>query len=332
MYYGFGWRETFFICPFKIGLLDIVTNLKEDQVDDIIEEICRKRGLQVIDWFKAGNICDAVCKVQDENSNIFVLKAGSEPRSIAEIRRNYYGYTNIAAAGLSWFVPEIEAASINPESAYILMEYCGDNLVEQSRSEDDPEGLYLQLMGGLLEVYKASLKKGPEGKIAVSTIVDKVIEQYEMHIYMRLDRERTIDKDLMQIRESLEDIDLSSCCFSNWDFTPEDVYLTPSGLKYSDPHEDVFGIPIIDLACFAGVARDAYHLPGSEEGYQLLKDFALLTVSRILSIDSHTAQRLFSLGRFLQCLLSVRFRIETEPEKAKVLFDKSRRYLGGLLL
>lgn len=296
-------------------------------MDDIIRKICREHRLYIIKWFKAGNICDAVCKVKNTEENIYVLKIGSEQRSIAEIVKNSIGYTKMKENNLDWFIPKILALKIHGKYAYILMEYCGDDFLKQSKTVAAPTELYLQLIKELEKLYNLSLKEGPEGKIAVLSVIDKVTEQYEVHIPKRLDKKRHWPEKLKRMRKNFETENLNFYCFSHWDFTPEDVYLTPLGLKYSDPHENIFGIPIIDLACFAGVARDAYELPGSEEGYQLLKGFSLQTISEMLHLHKDTAQRLFYLGRVLQCLLSVRFRIKSESDKAEALFDKGYEYL-----
>lgn len=115
-------------------------------------------------------------------------------------------------------------------------------------------------------------------------------------------------------------------CFASFDFTPEDVFLSTDGLKYVDPKKSLLGIPIIDMACFGGVAKDAFALPGPVEGYDILKNFAINDISSLLKIDKTTAEAIFYLGRALQMALSSRFRLKTEADKSHQFFEKSCGY------
>lgn len=91
------------------------------------------------------------------------------------------------------------------------------------------------------------------------------------------------------------------------------------------------GIPIIDMACFSGVCKDAYELPGARAGYNILHRFAASAVSDIISFDHTKAEKLFVFGQALQCALSARFRINSEQAKARVLFDLSCRHARSFL-
>jgi len=102
-------------------------------------------------------------------------------------------------------------------------------------------------------------------------------------------------------------------------------------LRYADPLPNLLGIPVIDLACFAGVARDAYHLPGSRLGYMVLRKLALWEVPKIIGLGSEECARLFFFGRALQCSLSSRFRIEKDFLAAEKFYRKSKFFLGKFL-
>lgn len=120
-------------------------------------------------------------------------------------------------------------------------------------------------------------------------------------------------------------------CFSTFDFTPEDVFVAASTLKYVDPKPGQLGVPILDLACFAGVARDAHKLPGAEAGYDTLRAFALLEVADLLDIKRDQGELLFGLGRALQLGLSGFFRLESEPAVARRMIMTGQTLVRKLL-
>src|SRR5690606_2653353 len=99
---------------------------------------------------------------------------------------------------------------------------------------------------------------------------------------------------------------------------------------YPDPKYDIRGNPIIDLACFSGVARDIMKLPASDEGYDLLFDFATGEVAGMLNLSEESAEKIFNLGRALQCAHGSRFRVESEPTRAKELASASIAFLNQL--
>ena len=128
----------------------------------------------------------------------------------------------------------------------------------------------------------------------------------------------------------LSDDDYLITCFSPYDFTPEDIFISNSGFFYPDPKQECKGLPQISLACFAGVSRDAYGLPESVTGYKILEKFAVKTCSEIVDISISSAERLFLFGRALQCSFSSRVRIYGDKEKASYFAKESERHLDLL--
>lgn len=178
----------------------------------------------------------------------------------------------------------------------------------------------------LEKVYKQSLQQSNNGKEMIEAVLDKIVEQYKEYLQQPLDPTSSLLDRLEFLKRFFPVDEIKFCCFSNWDFTPEDTYLLDGGLKYSDPHAEVLGIPIVDMACFAGVLI-AYELFSAEKGYNLLQEFAMNRVSPILSIPKPLARRLFSLGRVLQCFLSARFRMNSNPDQAQKLFREAKKHL-----
>jgi len=165
-----------------------------------------------------------------------------------------------------------------------------------------------------------------KGGEMINSIINLTIDHYERYLYMYLDKERNLASRLMKLRFSIRTEGLKFCCFSSWDFVPENICLTALGLKYIDPRKDIIGIPIVDLACFAGLIR-LYDLPEATKGYQMFKEFALTRIPSILDIPEGLPPKIFFLGRVLQCFLSARFRITNKPEQARQIFSEGQAYL-----
>ena len=102
-------------------------------------------------------------------------------------------------------------------------------------------------------------------------------------------------------------------------------------IRYADPRPGLVGVPIIDLACFAGVSLCAYALPGAEEGYAILKAMACEFVADLLHLPRNQAERLFAFGRALQSAHSARFRVEKNPDLAREFAKESIRFLDAFL-
>ena len=291
-----------------------------------IDEIYEKYDLQLRHKFQLGNVCKSVFRVQDAAGNALVLKIGCNPDGIAEIQKNITGYNKLIAMGLDFFIPRIHTCEIKAESAVLIMEDCGEDVLTQIKNSRTPALLFEQVLERIEQIYRLSKRPGNDGQTMILDVLKNINELYNDHLRKKFDPIGHLEENLNSLAHVFDNIAFSFCCFSNWDFTPDDVYLTSSGIKYSDPHEQVTGIPIIDLACFAGVAM-AHGLPGSEQAYGKIESFAIHRVAGILEIDEHTARKLFFLGRILQCFLSARFRSKDFHEQSKQLFAETAIHL-----
>lgn len=299
-------------------------------MDEITSALCRKLDLRVIEALTAGNICDAVYRVATRESTLKILKVGNTPRTMTEIHNNLVGYAKIQRLGLPHFIPDIYSSRDFESFAYILMEDCGLDFVARTRTESDPINLYLQLVTAMKSIYHKTMHPSQCAKESVLRVATKARGQYLTYL-SHFDPDGIMRDPLDRMIGWAQHLHAPLATFSSWDFTPEDVYLTADGVKYADPHEDVVGVPIIDLACFGGVVRDAYELPGAIEGYQLLHKLALEYVGPLLEISREDAERIFNMGRVLQCFLSARFRRESDPDKAKHLFSQGERILAQVV-
>jgi|GEM_PF-1731667 len=299
----------------------------------ITEHVCERYNLTILETFALGNVCDGVFKVRDAQGRIMVLKSGTDARSISEIRMNVVGYENMRAVGLSDYIPLEYALKVTEEEAYILMEYCGDDFLTMVRKIEDPVTAYYDLAQELRRMYSKSVATLEEtrGEYLMRVVVAKIVQTYNMYIMSVFGK----DARVLLVLEQLAQIMLLDCgkvfCFSNWDLTPEDVFMSHKGLKYADPHAEVIGVPMVDIGCFAGVARDAYDLPGSSDGYKTLKQFAV-DIAPILGTSSQYSERYFYLGRVLQSFLSARFRLKNDQEKARKIFLQGVGYLNKIVM
>ena len=292
----------------------------------LIKDICRKHSLSVTEVFTAGHVCPAVYKAQDRYGKPVVVKVGNNTATIQEIAKNLEGYKMLKKIGLDCICPNIYFAEVRQESALIVMEYCGKDLHSTLEISLNPETVFHELVSQLKNVYKSSVRTESPVK-SIQMVLSKILEQYDMYLATVFDRSYQLQSvlDVLPSRINIEAFRLS--CFSSWDFTPRNVFLTKNGLKYIDCNDNVMGIPIIDLACFAGVVKDIHSFPGSIDGYDFLANFAVDEIADMLEIDPVQSLRLFYLGRLLQLFLGARFRINTDPILAKKFYENAVEFL-----
>lgn len=292
----------------------------------------RFSNLTVLQTFALGNVCKGVHKVRDAHGRIMVLKSGTDDLPVQEIRMNLVGYKAMNDAGLGSYAPTVFDHSVTDEvPAFILMEYCGDDFLTEVKRSGDPESLYRRLVSELRVLHARSIIICPEtrGEYVLRSIAPLIVSVSEQ-LLTSLGDCGNVPRLLARLNPVLKRDQGKVFCFSNWDFTPEDAYLTPQGLKYSDPHAEIIGVPMVDMGCFAGVARDAHALPGSISGYELLKQAAVETATT-LQMSNQDALRYFYLGRVLQSILSASVRVALDKEKACTLFAQGMVYLSKVL-
>ena len=243
------------------------------------------------------------------DGRVLILKVGETPLGVEEIRKNCAGYAAIRELGLGRLIPEISSWSVGEREAFILMEHCGNDFVTESRRLSDPEAMYRQLVDLLRDVYQYSIamrRRG--GGRTVLVAKQRIATLYSQQLGPVLDRQGHHAPLIERVQKvAIEAGPLS--CFASWEFAPRNVFLSDGRLKFADPNWVVTGLPIIELAMFAGMARDNMHLPGSDLGYQVIEDFAVCELSELLRIEHRDAQKTFWIGRALQCLLGARNRL-----------------------
>jgi len=273
-----------------------------------------------------GNVCPWVFPAQQADMAL-VIKVGLSERAAQEVRMNQEGYENLKLIGASLLIPEplqfIELYGV----PVIIMGNCGEDFYHTVHQVPNPLEFYKYLTDHIEHIYCATLTTDTSALPGLEILRERLIRQYVVYLDGLVD---------LTLIEKLRSVSLAPfvppmVCFSTFDFTPEDVFVTAKSVKYVDPLPVNLGVPIIDLACFAGVARDAHNLPGSIEGYKALEHYACKKLPSLLNLSPQVASPIFAFGRALQMSLSARFRVKTEPEKAKRFAKQSMKFLREVL-
>lgn len=272
-----------------------------------------------------GNVVNTIFRANDEWRNL-VVKIGLTDRAITEIEMNKEGYKNMLAIGAGRLLPDPLIYLQFQEVPIIVMEDCGPDFWHAVNAEANPQSLYHKLTTDMESVYAATRHTG-DGWSRLDSLRQRLVRQYRQHL-MGLVETDLVDK-LQKL--SLANLVAKTLCFASFDFTPEDVFVTSRGVRYVDPLPEVTGVPIIDMACFGGVARDGFNLPWSAEGYEYLRLFAVQVIAELLNLSKEQAERIFAMGRALQLALSARFRLVSEPERAQKLAVNSEKSLREFL-
>ncbi len=294
-------------------------------LDQSVKRIIEKYDLTTTGRFNNGNSGALVLKCLSNEHGPVVLKVSQDERSKEEIRANKSGYEKIRCERLETILPDLLIVNSQGERDYILMSDLGDNFMDAVKKSKNPVAEYEKLCKAMGTIYLRTRKEDDRSEssveLALQILRDKYSNSLIPHGIISPHAAQSIDN-LAVLR-----VPPRASTFACFDFTPEDIFLLNGGLKYPDPKHQIRGLPIIDLACFAGVSLDSYELPGSQVGYQIIEDFACGTVAELFSLSESEAKRYFYLGRALQLAISSKVRIDTEFPKAQLLGEKSLEFL-----
>lgn len=286
----------------------------------LLESIVSTLRLEIQDQILIGENCKTVYHVR-QNGCGRILKIGFEPRARQEVEANWIGYANLRRIGAGDLLPSFLEYHEVCGVPCILMEDCGSNFMETVKASPLPTECYARLLRFMVPIYRSSLSS--ESPVAAMRAMrDLLVKQWTSylgdlvpeHLSYRL------------LGDHFEGFGGMRSCFSTFEFKPNDVFLLEQGVKKVDPIRDNLGCPAVDLACFAGVSRDAYHLPGANIGYRLFHQFAVEQLPQILHGSPARLEAAFSLGRSLQCALSARFRRAALPEQGVAFAARSAFY------
>ncbi len=295
------------------------------QLDAIFEHLSKTRRVDCGEPLTLGNVVSTVFRA-DRHGESLVVKIGLSERAATEVRMNCAGYEALQRIGASSLVPDPLEYVEFQDIPILIMEDCGPDFWHAVRASKDPAPLYGRLFWAMEPVYAKTRQRGG-GEAYLESLRRRLLRQYQVHL-----RGLVPPRPVSRLADAdLHDLNPPVLCFASFDFTPEDVFLTDKGARFADPLNEVIGVPIVDLACFGGVARDAYGLPGSDEGYRDLETLALSALPWLLELSGEQAGRFFALGRALQCAISARFRLNTDPDRAEELAHRSESFLTEFL-
>jgi len=289
-----------------------------------ITRVLNRENLKPLQIFSTGNSgCIVLKAVRDLDE--FVLKIPTDDHSLVEILNNIRGFDNLRREGLDEMLPEFIGVGKVDKLTYILSTYLGNDFAADSRKAGDGNNLFSILSERIFSIYKKTLKNDSQPDSFINNFKIRLNKNFKQYIIPAgIVKTRSFDK---FIGFDANKYSSKFNCFGGFDFTPEDIYLKDNTVKYPDPKSEIRGNPIIALACFAGVSRDIYCLPGAIEGYELLHRLATTKVADLLELADNQAESIFNLGRALQFSLSSRFRIEKDPGLAEVYAMKGLEYL-----
>lgn len=300
------------------------------EIDPILREVLlfveRQHDVVCGERLTLGNIVSTVFRATRGTQRL-VMKIGLTELALQEVEKNIAGYAEMRAIGAEELLPNPLITTISYQGIpLILMEDCGPDFWHASQVAEYPVTLYEHLIGRMRSIYERTRRSTTHADY-LEPLRLRLVEQYKAYL------PTLINKELIDRLEKLESetVTISTVCFSSFDFTPEDVFVTERGVRYLDPLPGLLGMPAIDLACFAGVARDVYSLPGGKEGYDLIYKFVESELPTLLGCGIANARQHFLFGRALQCALSARFRMERERERAVLFAKQSEAFLSRFL-
>lgn len=253
-----------------------------------------------------GNVVDGVFRgLAGHNREPVVVKFGDTEKGATEIRKNVVGYAEIVEMGIEWLIPDRRDLIILDGAIVLILSDCGDDFYSAVKKHSQPASLYRLLVNQLPKLYKDTLRA-----TEVSSGVGRTLQKLLNRAYL-VDTPWLVPQDILHLIDQWNVSKLTSKyhSFSTFDFTPEDVFVSENGIKYADPKFPQVGVPIVDLACFSGVAL-AHELPAAHEEYESFRSLAVGEVADLFSLSHDTASQYFEVGRAIQLGFSSRQRLK----------------------
>ena len=260
-----------------------------------------------------GNNANDVFRAKNTDTNApLVVKVGTTEHSAKEIKLNMEGYAELENMGAGKIIPEYRKLVTIESIPVLIMSDCGSDFYHAVRDTDTPLELYKLLAKHLLPLYQRTLRRTEDSYAFGKTLKSLLQRAYGPELQKLI----SVPADLIsQINDWKPDgLGVNFESFSTFNFTPEDTFVSVDGLKFVDPIPPFGGVPVLDMACFSGVA-EALKLPAATAGGQILKRFAIEDVSQMFEISQDTARSIFEIGRAIQLGFSARQRHKEGKEK-----------------
>lgn len=287
----------------------------------------RSLGFHSLVQIAGGNVATGVFRATHPQGDQVVVKLAVTEADRQEIMVNVRGYARIRALGGASLLPDrLDVLDVCGSSALVMSD-CGKDFRHFVQELQNPIEAYTRLVEQMMRIYQTTLVK------ASSRDVLEHLRSQIQRVLMTAPLQGLVERTDLEAFQAcrLDDLLPAYNCFADFNFTPENVFFTDGRLRYIDPSEFVVGIPIIDLACFAGVA-DVYALPGHVEGASLLQVFATQgALPDLLEMTNAEARRVYTLGRVLQTAHSAKYRIQKTPDVGQRLVRECVEHLRAFV-
>ena len=287
----------------------------------LLSRLCVEFSLDLGDQILIGENCKTVFRAK-QLGRPMVVKIGYGEQACQEVESNRRGYNQMLRIGAGALVPDVLEFQEIDGVPFILMDDYGSNFMETVKSSSNPVACFRELLVRMRTIYTSSRsEKSPVP--ALVSLRDFLVLQWTDFLPRHVVSEDAVHRIRQLTFDGFADV---HSCFSTFEFKPDDLFLFNGGIKKVDPVDDNLGCPAVDLGCFSGVSRDAYHLPGSRRAYPIFRRFVREELPEILGGTADHFEGIFYLGRALQCALSARFRMDSSPDQAERFARSSVRF------
>ena len=259
----------------------------------VVERFLTEREYSLVSQLDGGLNSLVILARVENTSELVVVKFGFTEIQRKEIGMNIRAYRLLSRMGLSDHHPVVIDLGETDYCNYMILSYLGENFERRIKGSEDPLEDYRSFLKGLHIIYRKSLlPDSGEARTSVFNIHRMIVEIYEQEIAPFYDETKRLQGQIYLLEQRIMAMKLRYMCFSNWDFTPDDTYLVDRKVMFSDLHDNVYGVPIIELACFSGLLK-LIEAPDAESGQKLFEDFALNEVAGMLRISERDENLIF---------------------------------------
>lgn len=243
-------------------------------------EVVRRENIEVEKELTPGTSGAKVLLFRDKGER-YVIKLPTHVNSSRAITATISAHAELERRGFSDLLPDFFQVRSYLGFPYVVMSYLGDDFQTCLEKSGNPKKLYDTLCERLLMIYARTRERDNEENSFVSMLERKIIQKYEILALT----EKLVPSEVVGIVRDLAFFQRAhkTICFAPYSFTPEDIFLTDSGVVFPDLISKYMGLPEISLACLAGVVRDVRMLPDAKYGYQCFENLAKCAAHDIIN-------------------------------------------------
>ncbi len=283
---------------------------------DFIAQLEWQLGLRYVADINGGHTNASIIKLQRVSDGVeFVAKfylSETNPPDLNHLKDNIVGYAGIKKIGASILIPNDYAVKIVDGLTVLVMRYLEPCFKIASQSSIECFNLLQSSVEKLTTLTVRYDFGGQYGKKSITETIN-YIRSFAKEISGILPANFF---DL--INDPIVEVPSDYVALFLLDFTPDNIFLKADGITYIDPwrQNTYLGHTAISIGQFIVSARDIYHLPNSSEGVEMLSNFALNTLPKVLGCKRYNIEQMLELGKALQLILSAYVRRNTDIQQA----------------